>query len=187
MFQIWLNRPCGCSAAARVGAGALLLLLGPGCLAYVQHRQLTEDQDNAPESVGIRYYESSLYLLVYSNGKGGLETKILELPDPSKLTMATPTSRLAKLDTTLDFQNGYLGNAIHEGDSTVIPTAVAEAVKAVLPSLVGVLEAPEGGPEEVFQAPAPYLFKIHVENGIVRFVGAKGDKDVHITLAEAKE
>src|SRR5687767_993882 len=81
---------------------ASALALG-GC-AGVRHRPVPPHSGDRGN--GIRYYQTSMYLLVYANGKGGLGHEIVELPDPTKKMMAEPYADLASLNMELKFKNG---------------------------------------------------------------------------------
>lgn len=122
-------------------------------------------------STGIRYYESAPYLLIYSDGKGGLKWQILYLPDQSHTMSATPEVRGGAAQMTLYFQNGVLGTSTVQGDTTAIPSAILAAAQAAVPLLIGagVFEGPKPVP-----FPSPYLFKIVVSGGSVRFIGGQG-------------
>src|SRR5262249_12652895 len=73
---------------------------------------------------GIRYYDTSLYLLVNSDGKGGIQWRILELPDQTKLRAVKPYNMVAQLDSTLVFKNGMLTGTKEQADSTAVPRAI---------------------------------------------------------------
>ncbi len=83
-----------------------------GCVAWVTHSPVKSDAGDAGE--GIRYYQSSPYLLVYSDSKGGLKWQVLYLPDQTKKMMA---------------------------DTTELPKAVFAAVQSAASLLVKALEA----------------------------------------------
>src|SRR6266446_8651669 len=57
---------------------------------------------------GVRYYGTSWYLLVHSDGKGNIVWKVLELPDQTKLMSAHPYNYFARLEVQMTFVNGAL-------------------------------------------------------------------------------
>jgi hypothetical protein len=154
-------------------AVVLLISLCGGCTATVTY------QREGTGSTGIRYYESAPYLLVYSDGKGGLKWQVLYLPDQSHIMTATPTVRGGKTQMTLYFQNGALGSSTVAGDTTTIPSAILAAAQAVIPIIAAavVAEKPE---EPTF--PKPYLYKIRVSGGTVEFRGGQGDASIRVPV-----
>jgi hypothetical protein len=81
---------------------------------------------------GIRYYESSLFLLVYLDGKGGIKSDFYHLPDPSKPMAVRPYSVLSDLESEFVFDNGVLTKSVAKADETAIPKAVVAAAKDML-------------------------------------------------------
>jgi hypothetical protein len=152
-----------------------------GCSATVTHRLDTADTD----ATGIRYYDSAPYLIVYSDGMGGLKWQIRYLPDQSRLMTATPKIIGGRTEMTLYFQNGVLASASTVGDTTELPKALIGAIQSALPLLAGVAE----GPANPKGFPAPYLYKI-VVNGdsasftgnSVSFIGQQGKTRIQVPL-----
>ena len=104
-----------------------LCLLLTGCSATITHEVATND------GTGIRYYEQSPYLIVYSNSKNGLKWQIVYLPDPTKKMMATPHVVGGRSELTMFFpQNGVLTNNSEVGDTTAIPKAIIAAASGPL-------------------------------------------------------
>jgi hypothetical protein len=143
-------------------------LLG-GCAAYVTHEPETAT------STGIRYYENSPYLIVYSDGKGGLRWQIRYLPDQSRVMTVSPTIAGGRTEMTLHFQNGVLSTMNVVGDSTELPKAVIAAVQSAMPLLAA------AGPK-VDGFPAPYLYKIVVSGETLTFVGGQGDSAIQVPI-----
>lgn len=136
---------------------------------------------------GVRYYGRSLYLLANSDGRGGLEYRLMYLPDPTKRMSAEPYALLASLKAKMNFKNGMLADTSFESDATVVPKAVFEAVKTAASVIVAALE--DAGPRAPVSGtlPAPSIYKVIVRGNEVQFIGGKGDKDIVVTLAPAKE
>lgn len=109
----------------------------------------TDDRDE-----GFRYYETSPFLLLYTDGKGGLKSELLFLPDTTKLRSIKPYAWGASNKTTLTFDNGRLVKATSEIDETVIPKAVISGLEKIATSAV---KAANGTNEGI---PGPYLFRI---------------------------
>jgi len=139
----------------RITLVALLALALGGC-AWVTHQELAEDKDDAAE--GIRYYQASPYLLVHSDGKGGLVWKIIYLPDQTKKMVAKPVNLLSKSESTLNFDNGVLTSAKDVLTADVVPKAIIEAVQKAASSFLAMARAEV--PEQ--EVPAPHLYKIVV-------------------------
>lgn len=103
---------------------------------------------------GYRYYEQAPFLFVRSDGKGGLTSEIIYLPDTNRLMSARPYAYLATIDATLTFNNGALTEAKVIGDQTAVPAAFVDALGKVA---VAAIAANLPGQTT---APRPYLFKI---------------------------
>lgn len=157
-----------CSRAMRLTGATLCLYLIAccGCYTHVAHQKATDC------GRGIRYYQSSPYLLVYSDAKNGLQWQILYLPDQSKKMMAQPTVYWGRSELDLYFHNGILTGSSELSDTTQIPTAVIAAVQSALPLLAAGFEARAN----VF--PAPYLYKIVVSGSDITFLGTNGDAEI---------
>lgn len=132
---------------------------------------------------GFRYYQSAPYLLVYSDGKGGLGWQIQYLPDLSRKMTAQPQAFLASLNSTLTFQNGFLSDSKDVADATAVPKAVIAAVEKVVSGLA----AAAGGaaaPPNSYQVPKPHLYKIVIHANGIDFLGGEAAGDnIHVTLA----
>jgi hypothetical protein len=150
------------------------------CSANVNYHRVTDDD----KATGVRYYESSPYLLVYPNGRNGLRWQILYLPDQSKEMEACPNSIGGRSELTMYFQNGMLASNTGLVDSTAIPKALIAAVQAAIPTIAGLREAMPVEPTQRL-VPAPSLYKIVVRGDKVAFYGCKGDVDVIVPTIQA--
>jgi hypothetical protein len=122
---------------------------------------------------GIRYYESAPFLLVYSDGKGGLNSQLLFLPDVTKKRVIRPYAVLAANNSTLTFSNGVLTQGKSVVDETLVPKAIVGALeKAATAAIAASLNAV--GAEATPQLPPPQLFKIVLSGGNARLVGGPG-------------
>ena len=95
---------------------ALAVSLAPlisGCGGGVTHEPATD------VGTGIRYYEPSPYLLIYSNARGGLKWQVVYLPDQTKLMMAKPHVIGGRSEMTLYFHNGMLAGSTEVGDTRI--------------------------------------------------------------------
>jgi hypothetical protein len=155
-------------AAARVAAVLSAAALS-GCAGLTIKPVPNDAADNAAE--GFRYYRSAPFLLVYADNKGGLETKILYLPDTTKKMSVHPYSYLASNNATLVFDKGRLTQAKAEVDETVIPAAAVAALETVAKELVA---AKLVLPTQPIKAPAPYLFRIVKKQGHWTLEGGQG-------------
>jgi len=130
------------------------------------------------QALGFRYYEESPYILVYSDGGGGLVSDLVYLPDLTRKMSARPYQFLASNTTKLVFSNGVLTHSVSEPDSSVVPKAVVEAAKSVALALVkkdaldeatAAKDPSQGGPLEI---PLPRLFKLVVEGKDTKLLSA---------------
>lgn len=134
------------------------------------------------EAHGFRYYQSSPYLIVHTDNKGGLTSRIEYLPDPNRLMSYEPYSKLSSNATTLEFKNGVLTGATSDIDETVVPIAALKGVEAVLSAALKASLLDKVGTTTV---PLPALFKIVFDrDGGVRLVGGPpmGDDDKPLTI-----
>jgi len=147
----------------------LLALLCAGC-AGVRYRDLTAQTDACAK--GFRYYDSSPYLLVQTDGKGGLKSELKWLPDQTKLREAKPYQFLASNEVTFDLTNGILMESDSVGDGTAIPTAFIGALEKVASTAIS--KAALVGPDALRTAPRVYLFKIVQNGNKYSLIGAGG-------------
>jgi uncharacterized protein YceK len=131
-----------------------------------------------PKSTGLRYYDSAPYLLVCSDGHGGLKWTILYLPDQSIVKTVTPATGWAHTEMTLNFQNGVLMTSSTMSDSTEIPKSIISAVQSALPAIAAA--AAESSKLPSF--PAPYLYKLAWDGGTLQFIGQQGDARIQVPL-----
>ena len=157
---------------AKLGLVMAITFCLAGC-AGVTHLPDGGDKDH-----GIRYYRTAPYLLVHSDTRGGLVTKLLYLPDQTQVMSATPKSRLASIKTSLEFQDGVLTSASEEPDSTVMPGAILSAAETVLSLLAARMEPGD-------KVPQPSLYKITVHGDRITFVGGEGDAPIRVRLTVA--
>ncbi|MEQ1515122.1 MAG: hypothetical protein ABL931_01380 [Usitatibacteraceae bacterium] len=143
----------------KFGAALLLSVILSSC-AGVDFRSIpyTTADTADKEANGFRYYDTSPFLLVYTDGKGGLTSSVLYLPDTTKLRTVHPFAYGAKNDTTLTFDNGRLAQSKSVVDETVIPKAVLSALEKVGTAMAKAANAKEAKPEALI--PTPYLFRI---------------------------
>jgi len=165
------------------------------CSATVDYRPATlneparstgADAPSAPQEAatdtGIRYYENSPYLLIYSNAKGGLKWQILYLPDQTKLMTATPKVVGGHTEMTMYFHNGVLAGASAVGDTTQLPKAVLATVQSAIPLLTQAhLDTSISQPN----FPAPYLYKIVVQGDQINFYGGQGEPNIFVPIKKA--
>lgn len=158
----------------------LALLLLPAC-ASLTHRPVARFSEHPG---GIPYYRGAHYLLVHTDGKGGLVSKLLFLPDPNRKMVARPRQLFARLDTTLRFSRGVLTQSKQEGDTTAVPKAVIEALGKVAPALMAGLanQMREEGRKPGYTLPPPHLYRVTWDAGELRLVGGPGDEEIAVTL-----
>lgn len=128
-----------------------------GCAGLEMKDVKTAVDEQAAE--GFRYYDTSPFLLVYTDGKGGVKSELLYLPDSTKKRSIRPYAYGAKNDTTLKFENGRMVGAKAAVDETAVPVAAISALEKIATSLVKAANAGNDG------IPPPYLFRIASNNG----------------------
>lgn len=139
-----------------------------GC-AGVDYTTNTKTLKTGDDLGGIPYYEPARYLLVNSDGKGGLNWQIIALPDQSTLHVAKPYEFISKLETSYTISNGMLTEVSETVDTSAGIKAIGEAVKAFLPLLMAGANAPK------VELPAFQLFRIQVVGSKVKFIPVKGN------------
>ncbi len=157
-------------------ACAAVLLLN-SCAGLSGRTLATEQEDK--QARGFRYYDSSPYLLIYTDNKGGLNSEFKYLPDLTKKREVRPYQFLAKNEGTLTFEEGILTGAKTEGDGTAVPKAVISALETAAKTALAAADRSAGierkATDGTIPAPAVYLFKIiydPVQGWILK--GAKG-------------
>ena len=162
----------------------VLLIICFGC-ARIDVKTLSPEDDNCDE--GIRYYERAPFLLVYSDGKGGVKTEIHYLPDRTRLRSIHPFKFLALSKNTLTFKNGMLTTATNVADASALPVAVIKAVETVAAAAVKAAGKALTS-KDSYVLPPPALYRIHIDKEKVTFIGESGkdangiDMMIHFTL-----
>ena len=139
------------------------------------------------DAKGFRYFEEAPFLFVHSDGKGGISTEIVWLPDTTRKMSIKPYAFLATNKVSLSFTNGMLTESSTTVDETVIPEAVLSAIATAVGKG---LETTSAGA----QLPLPYLFKITFDpnSGEATLLGGFPTTDatkttpliIHVTLAK---
>lgn len=140
------------------------------------------------QSQGFRYYESATYILVYTNNNGGLETKVLTLPDLDRKMSVRPYSYIASQTVEMSFANGMLGAATADADATAVPKAILGAAQqaASAAAKAGLLDAPtdEVAKAKIRTVPGPYLFKlVLVDEGGKKKLRLVGGENTDLMIA----
>jgi len=149
---------------------AILLFGVTGCAGLtVKKVDLAHDADYD----GVRYYRSSLYLLVHTDNAGGLTAEPMYLPDPSKLMSAHPYAYLSSNTGSMEFANGVLTTSEMDVDSTVVPKAVLSALQAVAVAAIGAGNATQTTTQPP-TVPLPKIFKVEVSKGHAHLIGEDG-------------
>ncbi len=160
-------------------AGLIAVVL-TGC-AGITHRQVGERLEK--DFKGIRYYRTSLYLLVYSDGKNGLKWELHRLPDPTKKMDAKPYNYLATLQAKLTFdEKGGLSQTAETVDSASLTKAALAAVTGLAPQLALLNVAEDKGP---YVLPPPHLYKLVYNEDLRKYDWVGGPAtggDIKITL-----
>lgn len=147
------------------------------------HAATNERRDE--DLCGFRFYQPSTYLLVYSDGRGGIKWELHQLPDPSKTLSAQPYNYMSTLDLTLEFDNNFILSSVKEvADTAVVPETIIKQIAELAPALLGAAIV-ESADRQTF--PAPLLFKLVTVEGELRLVGAGSTpNDINVTVLAAK-
>jgi hypothetical protein len=148
------------------------LCLTLGACAGVNYQAIMSEPDDQ-KARGLRYYDSSPYLLVQTDNQGGITSEFMYLPDKTKKRHAHPYTFLSSNTTTLEFQKGILTNNTSETDSSIVPAAVVKALEQVATSAVKMFDQTTPTPKKQY-APDVYLFKIVKVDGKWGLAGAAG-------------
>lgn len=157
----------------------LLFFLALCSCSFVSYKKV----DATDDSEGFRYYHSSPYFLVYSNGKGGIVTQIIYIADPYKKVSARPRMFLSNMQTSMEFDKGVYKSSKNTYDASVVPSAILKAVQTIAPALLAALNDPVKDSRSI---PAPYLYKIVINGTTVEFIGGQGDASIKVNLLEQK-
>lgn len=133
--------------------GPVLVMTLVGCAGT--NVSLVSAKDDV-RAKGFRYYQASPYLLIQTDNKGGLVSRIVMLPDPNRLVSLQPYAYFATNSSSYEFSNGVLTSGTTDIDETVLPKAVISAIETVAGAL---LKALANSPE-TREAPPPYLYKV---------------------------
>jgi hypothetical protein len=137
------------------------------------------------EARGVRYYESSPYLLVHTDNQGGIVTRILYLPDRTKKRSIRPYSQLARGTSTLQFENGVLTSSQTELDAAVVPKAIVSALEKAAIAFLAANQVKKAPEEEKF-VPGPRLFKIVIHGDSVTLKIGNGVAPIHVDLPKGE-
>jgi hypothetical protein len=134
---------------------------------------------------GIRYYEGAHFLIVYTDGKGGLKSEVKFLPDLTRKRSINPYAYLAKNETTLTFSNGMLTGSKSVIDETVIPKAVISAATKVALASIAAANAADGKQRTYLPQPVLFKFDINKAGKVLLIPGDTIGKPIEVTLQEA--
>ena len=131
------------------GLAALLL---PAC-AGIDVVSIPDASADAA-ATGFRYYDTSPFLLIYTDARGGIKSELLYLPDTSKKRSIKPYKYAASNDTVLKFDNGRLLQAKATINEAALPMAVVAGLEKAAAAALASAGNTQAG------IPAPYLFRI---------------------------
>lgn len=124
-------------------------------------------KDAEDKAKGYRFYQPAPFLFVRSDGKGGLTSEIVYLPDTTQKMSVRPYAVLASNNATLSFSNGILTEAAAVVDETVVPVAFVDALSKAAAAAIAA-DQPQIPQATV---PVPYLFKITVHRNSITLSG----------------
>jgi len=164
-----------------ITSAVLAMLMGCSGVTAV-HIKTPEDDLRA---TGFRYYESSPYILVYSDGKV-LKSDLIYLPDRTRKMSVELFDYVSRNTAKLTFSNGVLTSAETEGDSTAVPKAVIESAKQVAIAAAKGAAAFSTVKEEKkpFAAPPPCLYKLVIDKEGARLIGSGPNIEIKVNVPE---
>ena len=160
---------------------ALAALAAAGCASI----DSSEDIDGT--RTGIRYYNSALFILAYSDGKGGVTSEIVYLPDTTRVMSLDATAFFAQNKTVMSFERSVLTTSKTSANAAEVPKAVIEAAKSIAVAQVGSGNVPDDNTPNLI--PAPYLFRIHYDRTTKKWelVGGQAKPAVKSTFVREVE
>lgn len=164
-----------------ITSAVLAMLMGCSGVTAVHIKTPEEDL----RATGFRYYESSPYILVYSDGKV-LKSDLIYLPDRTRKMSVELFDFLSSNTAMLTFSNGVLTSAETEGDATVVPKAVIESAKQVAIAAAKRAAALSMVKEEKkpFAAPPPCLYKLVIDEKGARLIGGSPNIKIKVNVPE---
>lgn len=147
-------------------AGLVALWVACSALSGCAGMSANVVQDDAIER-GYRYYAPAPFLFVRSDGKGGLTSEIIYLPDTTQTLSVRPYAVLAANNATLSFTNGMLTEATIVGDETAVPLGFLDSLTKAASAAIAA-DLPAGSDAK---APVPYLYRIVVQGTTVKLTG----------------
>ena len=137
------------------------------------------------KATGIRYYDTSPYVFIRTDNKGGLKSEFVYLPDPTKKRSVHPYAVMAKNKTVLTWnpEGTVLTGSSTDADSGEVPAAIVGALKDAALTAVGkAFDTGEAAPNPVnapASAPEAYLFKVVKKDGQWGLEGASTGRPVY--------
>lgn len=157
-----------------------------GCAGTEYHTVQATASDDSTD--GIRYYDPAPFVLVYTDGKGGLNSSLIYLPDTTQKRVIKPYAVVAKNEASFSFDKGILTSAKNIVDETILPAAVLDAATQI--ATEALKNADTAGPvSSEAQIPPPALFRVFVaSDGSIRLRGSYGadengaTREINITI-----
>jgi hypothetical protein len=162
----------------------LMVLASTGC-SYVCYTRITTEKEYL-KGDGIRYFDSSPYILVQRDTNSNWSSSILYLTDHTKPSEVHVGAFLAINNTTLTFSNAILTDVSAQTDSSAVPAAVIQAAAQAAAAMAstpmahaaenelgtGGVTPPKEQVAPPITKPAAFLFKIIKQDGRWGVVGA---------------
>jgi hypothetical protein len=149
-----------------IRALAALMYLCTASCAGLDVVTVSGTSDDA-KATGFRYYEPAPFLFIHSDGKGGLTSEIVWLPDTTQERSVRPYAVLASNDVKLTFANGVLSEASSNADTTAVVGSSLDTLAKFLGVALAAADEVKGPPT----APPPYLYKIIISGNTVTLHG----------------
>ena len=140
----------------------LLALAALAALAAAGCASIDSSEDTDGTRTGIRYYNSAPFILAYSDGKGGVTSEIVYLPDTTRVMSLDATAFFAQNKSVMSFERSVLTTSKTSANAAEVPKAIIEAAKSIaVAQQVGSGNVPDVNTRNLILA--PYLFRIHYD------------------------
>lgn len=162
-----------------------LLPLALAALAAAGCASIDSSEDTDGNRTGIRYYNSAPFILAYSDGKGGVTSEIVYLPDTTRVMSLDATAFFAKNKTVMSFDRSIVTTSKTTANAAEVPKAIIEAAKSIAVAQVASAKVfVDDTPNEI---PAPYLFRIHYDPTTEEWELVGGQAEPHVKSTFVRE
>ncbi len=135
---------------------------------------------------GIRYYVQAPFIMVHTDNAGGLTSKLIYLPDTTRIYSVKPYSYLAKNDTTLKFDRGVLTEGQTVVDTAEVPKAIIGALETVASATaMAAFDVPDRS--KVNEVPMPVLLRVVNDKEGWKLKGTINNEKIFVTVSSVQK